>query len=107
MRSGEKPPPLLPPKPPPMPPPAMDDTRDQIIAEQDAQIEALNSEVKGLRLTISIKDQALANSDRQIRALEIAADVQKHAATANRWEGRIEGFVIGFGAGYITSKVCP
>lgn len=86
-------------------PNAAGEIRDQIITAQDDQIAALNSEVSDLRTALDLKDQALVISEKRARALEIARDARESAIKRNRWMGRLEGLVIGLGAGYVAGRV--
>lgn len=78
---------------------------DQIIAAQDEQIAALKVENTELRTALDLKDQALIISERRARALEIARDARESAIKRNRWLGRLEGLVVGLGAGYVAGGV--
>jgi len=78
---------------------------DQIIAAQDEQIAALKVEVVELRAALDLKDKALKISEQRARALEIARDARESAIKRNRWLGRLEGLVVGLGAGYVAGRV--
>ena len=78
---------------------------DQIIAAQDEQIAALKVEVVELRAALDLKDKALRVSEQRARALEIARDARESAIKRNRWLGRLEGLVVGLGAGYVAGGV--
>ena len=78
---------------------------DQIIAAQDEQIAALKVEVVELRAALDLKDKALKISEQRARALEIARDARESAIKRNRWLGRMEGLVVGLGAGYVAGRV--
>ena len=77
----------------------------QIIAAQDSQIAALKVEVTELRTALDLKDQALIASEKRARGSEIALDAQKHSSKSQRWLGRIEGVLVGLGAGYAVGRV--
>lgn len=83
----------------------VDDLKDQIIDAQDRQITALSLEVDGLRSALVLKDQALVTQEQRVRGLEIALDAQRHAAKVGKWMGRIQGFAIGLGVGYVGGKL--
>ena len=78
---------------------------DQIIEAQDEQIAALKVEVVELRAALDLKDKALKISEQRTRALEIARDARESAIKRNRWLGRLEGLVVGLGAGYVAGRV--
>ena len=78
---------------------------DQIIEAQDEQIAALKVEVVELRSALDLKDKALRISEQRARALEIARDARESAIKRNRWLGRLEGLVVGLGAGYVAGRV--
>ena len=78
---------------------------DQIIAAQDEQIAVLKVEVAELRSALDLKDKALKISEQRARALEIARDARESAIKRNRWLGRLEGLVVGLGAGYVAGGV--
>ena len=78
---------------------------DQIIEAQDEQIAALKVEVAELRSALGLKDKALKISEQRARALEIARDARESAIKRNRWLGRLEGLVVGLGAGYVAGRV--
>lgn len=87
------------------------DLRDQVIAAQgeqieaqDRQITALGGEIKGLRAALVLKDQALVTQEQRARGLEIALDAQRSAARSGKWVGRLQGFAIGLGAGYVSGR---
>ena len=79
--------------------------QDQIIAAQDEQIAALKVEVTELRTALDLKDQALIASEKRARGLEIALEAQRHTSKSQRWLGRIEGVLVGLGAGYAVGRV--
>lgn len=86
------------------PPVVVDDLKDQIIEAQDRQIVALGTEVGQLRAALVLKDRALGISEQRARGLEIALEAQQSASRSGRWIGRMQGFVVGLGAGYATGR---
>lgn len=92
--------------------PAPADLKDQIIsaqteviAKQDEEITALNSEVGGLRVALDLSSRALDTSERRARGLELALDAQSHATRTSKWVGRFQGLLVGICGGYVGGKV--
>ena len=88
------------------------DVRDEVIAK-DAEVIAAQKNVISqqdtqiLVLTGS-RDQWKAAYESEKRAnvgLQISLDAQKTVSKSSKWLGRIEGFAIGFGVGYLGGRV--
>jgi hypothetical protein len=86
-------------------PESPDALKDQVITAQDQQIGTLKAEVVELRAALVLKDRALGISEQRARGLEIALDAQRHAAKSGKWIGRLQGFAIGLGAGYVSGRL--
>jgi len=88
------------------------DPRDAIISKDDEVIRALmeRAVVKDsliTQLTVS-RDQWKSSFEAERRrsaGLEIALDAQKTVNKADKWIGRLQGFAIGIGVGYVGSKL--
>ena len=88
------------------------DDRDALIAKDQEVITALTKVVEDQgteisQLTIS-RDQWKASSEAEHRAvvgLQIALDAQKVVSKSDKWIGRVEGFAIGIGAGYVAGRL--
>ena len=110
-RPGPAPTPVPPggsPVPPPIPadrPVALDVAKDQLIAAQDRQIQDQALTIHTLTLARdSWKSSATASAHESVQ-LRSALAAQEGLARAERWRGRVEGFVVGVAVGYAGGKL--
>ncbi len=78
---------------------------DAVIAAQDQQIQDQVQQITTLTLSRDSWKTAYDASSKETVALRLALDAQKGAARAQRWQGRIEGLVVGLGVGYVGGKI--
>ena len=83
-----------------------------LVAEQDKLIGALTKENGDLKVQVlnltAARDSwhsAYDESSKEAGALRIAHSAALAAAQSNRWMGRLEGFAVGFGSGYLAGKL--
>ena len=101
------PPPPAPgaPDPQPVVPPApVDDGTAQLIADQAKEIVDLKAQVNTLALAVGHYKSAYEDAQKEADLREIALQAQIAANKSSVWRGRIEGFVIGIGTGYVAGK---
>ena len=83
-----------------------------LVAKDEELIGALTKEntdlkahVVTLNLQIGSLQVAFDEKSKEAVAIRIALEAQVAANKAERWRGRIEGFVVGIGAGYVAGKL--
>jgi hypothetical protein len=110
LRSRPVPPPPAPgtPDPQPVSPPvdlvAVVAQQDLLIKAQDVQIQDQAVQIHTLTLDRDAWKTAYDSSSKEANLRQIALEAQIAATKASRWQGRIEGFVVGLGAGYVGGK---
>jgi len=110
LRSRPVPPPAAPgPDPQPVAPPpdlvAVVAQQDLLIKAQDVQIQDQAVQIHTLTLDRDAWHTAYDSSSKEASLRQIALEAQIAATKASRWQGRIEGFVVGIGAGYLGGKL--
>ena len=97
----------------PVPPgePVRDD-RDAVIAKDAEVIAAQGKQITDQAVVISAltvsRDAWKSTAEdraREAAGLRIALDAQKSVANSGKWMGRVQGFAIGLGAGYVTGRI--
>jgi hypothetical protein len=78
--------------------------QDDLNTQKDGKIASLEAEVVDLRTALDLSQHALTVSEQRARALEIAIQAQKSATTSSKWIGRVQGFAIGIGVGYVGGR---
>lgn len=85
---------------------------DAVVAKQDQVIQAQDTQIQGLKLQVTTltasRDQWKAAYEAESRAStakQLALEAQIAATKASRWRGRIEGFAVGVGVGYVGGKL--
>ena len=83
-----------------------------LVAKQDELIQALTVENAGLKKALNLEHAAYLQSYAAYQdeckarnASEMALKAQIAANKASRWQGRIEGFAIGIGGGYVAGRL--
>ena len=79
--------------------------QDELIRAQDRQIQDLGAQVN--TLTLARDSWRRAAEEERIRGSlqEAALRAQLAATRAASWKGRIEGFAVGIGAGYLAGRI--
>jgi len=91
--------------------PGVQGLRDALAAErelsaaQDAQIGALKAAYADEQRRSAEYKAAFEAERRRATGLEIALAAQKHVSGADKWLGRVQGFAVGIGAGYVAGRV--
>ena len=105
------------PKPKPVQSPKPDDTlppswaqielenRALLIRSLDENLELERKQNEQLKIALDGYKSALVTSERQIECLKIAHSAHVAALKKARWKGRLEGFAIGVGVGYLGGKL--
>jgi small-conductance mechanosensitive channel len=78
---------------------------DALIAAQDQQIQDQAAEIHTLTLARDSWKAAYEDEAKAAAAQRIAMEAQAAAIRSSRWQGRIEGFLVGVGAGYVGGKL--
>jgi hypothetical protein len=110
LRARPVPPPAAPgaPAPEPVVPPvdlaAVVAKQDQVIQAQDAQIQDQAAQIHTLTLDRDAWKSAYDSSAQEASLRQLALEAQIAATKASRWQGRIEGFVVGIGSGYLAGR---
>ncbi len=81
------------------------DAADAVISAQDGLIKEQAAQILDLTVSRDSWKGAYEEEHRRAVALQIALDAQKHAAKSGKWVGRLQGFAIGLGAGYVGGKL--
>lgn len=89
----------------PVSPGVLDAGKDALIAAQDALIEDQVQQIHTLTLARDSWKAAYESSEKEAASVRIVAEARLQAIKASRWQGRIEGFVIGVGAGFAGGKL--
>jgi len=97
---------------PPTQPSPVVDVRDQLIAKDAEVIQAQGKQIEDQAVVIGAltvsRDMWKATAEartREAAGLRIALDAQKSVASSGKWVGRIQGFAIGIGAGYVAGRL--
>ncbi len=95
----------------PQPGPVADE-RDAVIAKDAELIQAqqvvISDQAAVIGTLIVSRDAWKATAEarqREAAGLRIALDAQKSVAASSKWLGRVQGFAIGLGAGYVTGRL--
>ena len=90
----------------PLPPPVLlEDAKDQLIdalTKENVDLKAALAEYKAGSASWKA---AYGESQKALACLRIAHEAQLAAIKAERWKGRIEGFAVGLGTGYVTGRL--
>ena len=78
--------------------------QDLLIKAQDVQIQDQAVQIHTLTLDRDSWKTAYDSSSKEASLRQIALEAQIAATKASRWQGRIEGFVVGLGVGYAGGK---
>ena len=88
------------------------DERDAVIAKDSELIQAqqvvISDQAAVIGTLIVSRDAWKATAEqrqREAAGLRIALDAQKSVANSGKWMGRVQGFAIGLGAGYVTGRI--
>lgn len=97
---------------PPTQPSPLADVRDQVIAKDAEMIQAqqvvISDQAAVIGTLIISRDawKATASArEREAAQLRIALDAMKTVQSSGKWLGRVEGFAIGLGAGYVAGRL--
>lgn len=95
----------------PVPGPVVD-VRDQVIAKDaeliQAQSKVISDQAEVIGTLVVSRDAWKATAEarqREAAGLRIALDAQRSVATSSRWLGRVQGFAIGLGAGFVAGRL--
>ena len=93
-------------------PPGDPDVRDAVIAKDAEVIDAQAKVIEGQKVEITglgaSRDQWKATYEaesRRVAGLEIALAAQKHVSASGKWIGRLQGFAVGIGTGYVAGRL--
>ena len=78
--------------------------QDEVIQAQQVQINDQAVQIHTLTLDRDFWKTAYGESSKEATARRLALEGQLAATKAALWRGRIEGFVVGIGAGYAGGK---
>ena len=97
---------------PPAQPGPVADERDAVIAKDAELIQAqqvvISDQAAVIGTLIVSRDAWKATAEarqRDAAGLRIALDAQKSVAASGKWLGRVQGFAIGLGAGYVAGRL--
>ena len=76
-----------------------------LIAAQDRQIDTQKAQIVTLQASATAWEAAYDDETKRATALELALKAQVAANTSATWKGRIQGFAVGVGAGYIAGRL--
>lgn len=90
---------------------SLPDVRDSVIAKDaeviDAQAQVIQGQTAEITNLVVSRDQwksAYDAESRRATGLEIALEAQKHVSASGKWIGRLQGFAVGIGVGYLGAK---
>ena len=78
---------------------------DELINAQGRLIEEQKAQILDLTASRDAWKGAFEEEHQRSVELQLALDAQRHAAKSVKWLGRIQGFAIGVGAGYVGGKL--
>lgn len=81
------------------------DNRALLIRSLDENLELERKQNEQLKIALNGYKNALVKSERQIECLKIAHSAHVAALKKARWKGRLEGFAIGVGVGFVGGKL--
>lgn len=79
--------------------------QEAVLEAQDRQIEALKAQTVTLQASATAWKGAYQDEAKRSAALELALKAQIAANTTATWKGRIQGFAVGIGAGYVAGRL--
>lgn len=81
------------------------DNRALLIRSLDENLDLERKQNAELKIALDGYKSALLTSEKQIECLKIAHAAHVAAIKKERWKGRLEGFAVGFGVGYLGGKL--
>jgi len=81
------------------------EAQDELITSLELELSAEIAKTEAWQESSDNWKKAFQQSERQIECLKIAHEAHLKAVHASRWKGRLEGFVIGAGVGFIGGKL--
>lgn len=79
--------------------------QDELIQAQDRQIAGLEASLQTVTASRDHYKAAFEDESRARTAQTLALEASLANAKAQRWKGRVEGFVVGLGSGYLGGKL--
>lgn len=79
--------------------------RAALIGSLEENLSLEQKKSKELETAVASYKSALSTSEKQVECLKIAHQAQLSAIKSSRWKGRLEGFAVGLGTGFIGAKL--
>lgn len=79
--------------------------QDELITALEMELSVEMAKTEAWQESSDNWKKAFQQSERQIECLKIAHEAHVRAIHASRWKGRLEGFAVGVGLGYIGGKL--
>ncbi len=89
----------------PLPDPVLDRTKDALIEALVTENGDLKTQVLNLTSSRDSWKAAYDASSQEAAVRRLALEAQMAAMKAERWKGRLEGFAVGIGTGYVAGRI--